>query len=175
MDTGFIRVELNLIRATSSIPAKGACALSRRVPCTHTCRPPPPGTVKQLHVTNRTSARDVVRALLARFSTQKRRWSHYALYARSKSPAQASLYRLADTDEPLSFCFRAGVDSSSLSFVVQENEYGDVLWEAFSLPELSNFLRILAREEQEQLEKLKERYEDYRKQLKLALHKILLA
>uniref|UniRef100_A0A8C4QZW4 Uncharacterized protein n=1 Tax=Eptatretus burgeri TaxID=7764 RepID=A0A8C4QZW4_EPTBU len=174
MDIGFITVELNLIRATSTIPAKAACG-SRHVPCTRTNRPPPPGTVKQLHVTDRTTAREVVCALLARFTTQEHRWRHYALYARSKSPAQVSLYRLADADVPLSLQLRAGLESSPRSFVVQENEYGDVLWEAFSLPELSNFLHILTREEEEQLERLKGRYENYREQLSLALQKNLIA
>lgn len=42
-------------------------------------------------------------------------------------------------------------------------------WEAFSLPELQNFLRILEKEEDEQLQTLKRRYEVYRKKLEEAL------
>lgn len=42
-------------------------------------------------------------------------------------------------------------------------------WEAFSLPELQNFLRILDKEEDEQLQNLKERYAAYRHKLEEAL------
>lgn len=42
-------------------------------------------------------------------------------------------------------------------------------WEAFSLPELQNFLRILDKEEDEQLHNLKRRYTAYRQKLEAAL------
>lgn len=42
-------------------------------------------------------------------------------------------------------------------------------WEAFSLPELQNFLRILDKEENEQLQILKKRYAAYRDKLEEAL------
>lgn len=42
-------------------------------------------------------------------------------------------------------------------------------WEAFSLPELQNFLRILDKEEDEQLQTLKRRYAVYREKLEEAL------
>lgn len=44
-----------------------------------------------------------------------------------------------------------------------------VQWEAFSLPELQNFLRILDKEENEQLQILKKRYAAYRDKLEEAL------
>lgn len=42
-------------------------------------------------------------------------------------------------------------------------------WEAFSFPELHNFLRILDKEEDEQLQILKRRYAAYREKLENAL------
>ena len=42
-------------------------------------------------------------------------------------------------------------------------------WEAFSLPELQNFLRILDKEEDEQLQSLTRRYAAYRQKLEDAL------
>lgn len=45
-------------------------------------------------------------------------------------------------------------------------------WEAFSLPELQNFLRILDKEEDEQLQSLKRRYAAYRQQLEAALSEV---
>ncbi|EHB02933.1 Ras association domain-containing protein 3 [Heterocephalus glaber] len=57
--------------------------------------------------------------------------------------------------------------TDTLSFVLREHEIGE--WEAFSLPELQNFLRILDKEEVEQLQKLKRRYTAYRHKLEEAL------
>lgn len=45
-------------------------------------------------------------------------------------------------------------------------------WEAFSLPELQNFLRILDKEEDEQLYNLKRRYTAYRQKLEAALGEV---
>jgi Ras association domain-containing protein 3 len=45
-------------------------------------------------------------------------------------------------------------------------------WEAFSLPELQNFLRILDKEEDEQLQNLKRRYTAYRHKLEEALSEV---
>lgn len=45
-------------------------------------------------------------------------------------------------------------------------------WEAFSLPELQNFLRILDKEEDEQLQNLKKRYAAYRQKLEEALSEV---
>lgn len=45
-------------------------------------------------------------------------------------------------------------------------------WEAFSLPELQNFLRILDKEEDEQLYNLKRRYTAYRQKLEAALSEV---
>lgn len=45
-------------------------------------------------------------------------------------------------------------------------------WEAFSLPELQNFLRILDKEEDEQLQSLKRRYTAYRQKLEEALGEV---
>lgn len=42
-------------------------------------------------------------------------------------------------------------------------------WDAFSLPELHNFLRILQREEDEQLRRVRHRYARCRRELQAAL------
>lgn len=42
-------------------------------------------------------------------------------------------------------------------------------WDAFSIPELHNFLRILDKEEEEQLQLLTRRYVTYRQKLEEAL------
>lgn len=45
-------------------------------------------------------------------------------------------------------------------------------WEAFSLPELQNFLRILDKEEAEQLQSVRRRYAAYRHKLEEALGEV---
>ena len=50
-------------------------------------------------------------------------------------------------------------------FVLQENETGEILWEAFSLPELNTFLRILDHEEKEYEREVCEKYRLYQRRL----------
>lgn len=45
------------------------------------------------------------------------------------------------------------------SFVLQENDPGEIVWESFSFPELKNFLRILDREEAWYKKRIHEKYE----------------
>ncbi|XP_010725723.1 ras association domain-containing protein 1-like, partial [Meleagris gallopavo] len=65
------------------------------------------------------------------------------------------LRKLADEEQPLRLRLLAGPSEKALSFVLKENESGEVNWDAFSLPELHNFLRILQREEDEQLRRVR--------------------
>uniref|UniRef100_A0A0N5AQ60 Ras association domain-containing protein 1 n=1 Tax=Syphacia muris TaxID=451379 RepID=A0A0N5AQ60_9BILA len=46
-------------------------------------------------------------------------------------------------------------------FVLQENDTGDILWEMFEVPELENFLRILAIEEKQYLFRIRQKYRSY--------------
>lgn len=45
-------------------------------------------------------------------------------------------------------------------------------WDAFSIPELRNFLRILDKEEDEQKEAVIRRYNNYRQRLQEALREV---
>lgn len=59
-----------------------------------------------------------------------------------------------------------------LGFVLSSTFTPDLLfpqWEAFSLPELQNFLRILSKEEEDQFKLLEKRYMTYRAKLEAAL------
>ncbi|EYB98883.1 hypothetical protein Y032_0127g1400 [Ancylostoma ceylanicum] len=48
------------------------------------------------------------------------------------------------------------------ALVLQENDTGDILWDAFEIPELDNFLRILRMEEQQYQWQIRQRYHQYR-------------
>ncbi|CAG2216663.1 RASSF1 [Mytilus edulis] len=52
---------------------------------------------------------------------------------------------------------------SYIRLVLQENETGDIMWDAFSQPELSNFLIVLDREEKEYCSQLEYKYKVMRK------------
>lgn len=82
-------------------------------------------------------------------------------------PCPVYACKLSDGEHPLYLRLVAGPRTDTLSFVLREHEIGE--WEAFSLPELQNFLRILDKEEDEQLHNLKRRYTAYRQKLEAAL------
>lgn len=116
------------------------------------------------------------------------------------------LRKLADEEQPLRLRLLAGPSEKVLSFVLKENETGEVnvsagtgwgaaaarhggrgpwrgampyprrdgspccpQWDAFTLPELHNFLRILQREEEEHVRRLRHRYARCRQKMQEAL------
>jgi len=70
---------------------------------------------------------------------------------------QTVLKRIGDQDKPLRTALD-WLDSDDKKFVLQENDTADICWDAFALPELKNFLRILDREEKEHMHHLKDRF-----------------
>ncbi|OXB60675.1 hypothetical protein ASZ78_011515 [Callipepla squamata] len=193
--TGFIKVQLKLVRPVS-VPAAKRGPGGR--PGQHTASVKrrtsfylPRGTVKHLHVLSHTRASEVISALLRKFTVvdDPRK---FALFERSEKDEQGStgvrrrcprgggaipvprvpavyLRKLADEERPLRLRLLAGPSEKALSFVLKENESGEVNWDAFSLPELHNFLRILQREEDEQLRRVRHRYARCRRELQAAL------
>ncbi|XP_072203372.1 ras association domain-containing protein 1 isoform X2 [Excalfactoria chinensis] len=170
--TGFIKVQLKLARPVSvpvakrgpgGRPAQRTAAVKRR-----TSFYLPRGTVKHLHVLSHTRASDVISALLRKFTVvdDPRK---FALFERCEKDEQVYLRKLADEERPLRLRLLAGPSEKALSFVLKENESGEVNWDAFSLPELHNFLRILQREEDEQMRRVRHRYARCRRELQAAL------
>jgi len=69
------------------------------------------------------------------------------------------LRRLNDKDFPLRALITWDPERiRNYRMVLQENETGEIVWDAFSLPELSNFLKVLEREEKETIMELKHKY-----------------
>ncbi|VTJ83359.1 Hypothetical predicted protein, partial [Marmota monax] len=75
------------------------------------------------------------------------------LYKRCHREDQVYACKPSDREHPLHLRLVAGPRTHTLSFVLREHEIGE--WEAFRLPELQNFLRILDQEEDEQLQNLR--------------------
>ncbi|EPQ11734.1 Ras association domain-containing protein 3 [Myotis brandtii] len=156
--TGFIKVQMELCKPPQASPSTG--------------RPAPgnSGCMNTLHISSTTTVGEVIEALLKKFLVTESP-AKFALYKRCYREDQVYACKLSDREHPLYLRLAAGPRTDTLSFVLREHEIGE--WEAFSLPELQNFLRILDKEEDEQLYNLKRRYTAYRQKLEAALSEVL--
>ncbi|XP_064347811.1 ras association domain-containing protein 3 isoform X4 [Camelus dromedarius] len=155
--TGFIKVQMELCKPSQTSPNPGKFA------------PTSNGCMNTLHISSTNTVGEVIEALLKKFLVTESP-SKFALYKRCHREDQVYACKLSDREHPLYLRLVAGPRTDTLSFVLREHEIGE--WEAFSLPELQNFLRILDKEEEEQLQTLKERYAVYRHKLEGALSQL---
>ncbi|KAM9096111.1 ras association domain-containing protein 1 isoform 1-T1 [Sarcophilus harrisii] len=174
--TGFIKVQLKLVRPVSVPATKKPPTLQDAKRTTgknqavkrRTSFYLPKDTVKHLHVLSRTRAREVIEALLRKFLVVDNP-RKFALFERAERHDQVYLRKLSDDEQPLRLRLLAGPSEKALSFVLKENETGDVNWDAFSMPELHNFLRILQREEEEHVRQILQKYSRCRQKMQEAL------
>ncbi|XP_029858894.1 ras association domain-containing protein 3 isoform X4 [Aquila chrysaetos chrysaetos] len=164
--TGFIKVQMELCRpiTVQSSQSQGRCAHSNNETAFYL----PDGCVNTLHISSTNTVREVIEALLKKFFVADNP-AKFALYKRCHKEDQVYTCKLSDREHPLYLRLVAGPRTEMLSFVLREHETGEVMWEAFSIPELQNFLRILDKEENEQLQILRKRYAAYRDKLEEAL------
>nr|XP_020453745.1 ras association domain-containing protein 1 isoform X2 [Monopterus albus]XP_020453746.1 ras association domain-containing protein 1 isoform X2 [Monopterus albus] len=158
--TGFIKVQFKLVRPVSvPSPKKGGHDGGRRGSKVkrRTSFYLPKDASKHLHISSRTSAREVIEALLKKFTVVDNP-GKFALFERSERHDQVYVRKLSDDERPLCLRLCTGPNEKVLSFVLKENETGEVNWHAFSMPELKNFLRILQREEEEHIKQIVQRY-----------------
>lgn len=131
----------------------------------------PRGVNNTLHISSENTVKQVIMALLNKFTVADNP-AKYALYKRCRRDEQVYVCKLADGEKPLFLRLVAGPDLDALSFVLREQQTGEVMWDAFSIPELRNFLRILDKEEQEQKEAIIRRYEACRQRLQEAMREV---
>ncbi|XP_072438773.1 ras association domain-containing protein 1 isoform X1 [Chiloscyllium punctatum] len=165
--TGFIKVQLKLVRPISvsanmkpqSIyDAKKAMGPPRAQPIKRrTSFYLPKDTVKHLHISSHTKASEVIKALLNKFMVVDNP-RKFALFERVEKDDQVYTRKISDDEHPLYLRLLAGPDDKMLSLVLKENETGEVNWDAFTVPELQNFLRILQREEEEHVRQMFGKY-----------------
>ncbi|XP_071983313.1 ras association domain-containing protein 1 isoform X2 [Engystomops pustulosus] len=173
--TGFIKVQLKLVRPVS-VPA------AKKTTCNHERRGAarsqpvkrrtsfylPKEASKHLHLSSRTPASEVIQALLRKFTVLDNP-RKFALFQKTEKDGQVCMRRVSDDEEPLKLRLECGPCEKTLSFILKENETGEVNWDAFSMPELQNFLRILQREEEEHMRQIVQRYAHCRQQMQEAL------
>uniref|UniRef100_A0A3B3ZNY4 Uncharacterized protein n=1 Tax=Periophthalmus magnuspinnatus TaxID=409849 RepID=A0A3B3ZNY4_9GOBI len=166
--TGFIKVQFKLARPVSVPPPKKETGRKSAGVKRRTSFYLPKDASKHLHISSRTTAREVIEALLKKFTVVDNP-GKFALFERSERHDQVYLRKLSDDERPLRLRLGAGPNEKLLSFVLKENETGEVNWHAFSMPELKNFLRILQREEEEHVKQIVQRYALARTRMQEAL------
>ncbi|KAM6214154.1 ras association domain-containing protein 3 [Rhynchocyon petersi] len=154
--TGFIKVQMDLCTPSQTSQNSGNPV-------------PSSSCMNTLHISSTNTVGEVIEALLKKFLMTESP-AKFALYKRCHREDQVYACKLSDREHPLYLRLVAGPRTDTLSFVLREHEIGE--WEAFSLPELQNFLRILDKEEDEQLQNLKKRYTAYRQKLQEALSEV---
>ncbi|GMS97218.1 hypothetical protein PENTCL1PPCAC_19393 [Pristionchus entomophagus] len=123
----------------------------------------PRNTVKTVAINSEMTTRQMIVVLLRKFKVADNP-RKFALYECSQSIECQTLMRKF-TRVPDSVCpLRSALGWSNpreKCFVLQENDAGEILWDAFEVPELQNFLRILGLEEQQYRTQIKEKYRVY--------------
>ncbi|KDR21274.1 Ras association domain-containing protein 1 [Zootermopsis nevadensis] len=165
---GFIRVHMNLCRPISVVAGTRPPSIydilkdDETLEKTLTSFYLPRDTVKALHVTSETTTHEVIKALLKKFKVvdNPRKFALYERHYEQGETAKVKMRRIAESEKPLVLALRwSREENCNKMFVLQENETGDILWEAFTLPELNNFLRILDREEEEYKNIVRKKYQ----------------
>ncbi|XP_049589321.1 ras association domain-containing protein 1 isoform X3 [Syngnathus scovelli] len=172
--TGFIKVHFQLIRPITLPPPESPTEEEHQYGRRLTRRTSfylPKDAAKHLHISSQTRVREVIEALLNKFTVVDNP-AKFALFERSDRQNQVSMRKLSDDEHPLRLRLCAGPSEKVLSLVLKENETGEVNWDAFTFPELCNFLRILQREEEEHVRQIVRRYARTRDMMKQAMAKI---
>ncbi|XP_040031423.2 ras association domain family member 3 isoform X3 [Gasterosteus aculeatus] len=164
--TGFIKVQMDLRRPVTVRGGQKGAGGGRVEEAFYL----PRGVTNTLHISSNNTVKQVIVALLNKFTVADNP-AKYGLYKRYRREDQVYVCKLADDEQPLFLRLVAGPDGDTLSFVLRE-QHGEVMWDAFSIPELRNFLRILDKEEAEQREAVKRRYDAYRLRLQEALSEV---
>lgn len=164
---GFIKVTLNLVRPISMSLGARPPSIYEVLTQEHIVEQNtqhisfymPRDTIRSIHCHSQQTTKEVVAALLKKFHILDHP-RKFALYEQElKNNKIARLRRVKDNEYPLAICLSWELENvNNHRLVLQENETGEVDWEAFCTPELNNFLRVLDREEEEYIAQLKYKY-----------------
>ncbi|XP_066456296.1 ras association domain-containing protein 5 isoform X2 [Eleutherodactylus coqui] len=173
--TGFIKVHLKLKRPVTVTDTTESPSFITMKPMSSSSQVEkktsfylPLDAVKQLHISSLTTASEVIRGLLQKFQVVDDPL-RFALFKQMQKDGQVLFQKLALTEHPLYLRLLAGPETERLTFVLKENETGEVQWEAFTVPELQNFLLILEKEEKEKVQQVQKKYAAFRQHLQEAL------
>ncbi|XP_054751249.2 ras association domain-containing protein 5-like isoform X1 [Lytechinus pictus] len=128
----------------------------------------PKATSQELNITCYTTAQDVIRNVLAglQLIDNPRK---FALFEKTEYNGEVFMRKMVDEDKPLYMCLSWVSSTGNKRFELRENETGVIEWEAFTVPELQNFLRILDKEEEEYIQAVRRKYIKYQNLLQEAM------
>ena len=69
--------------------------------------------------------------------------------------------RLFEEDNPLEIALEASVTNRNSKLILRDNTYSTIQWDAFTQPELNNFIQILRREEELYVDKVCGEYSEF--------------
>ncbi|XP_038060922.1 ras association domain-containing protein 1-like [Patiria miniata] len=128
----------------------------------------PKNTYEDIQIASESTAIQVIQGVLSHIQVIDN-CRKFALFERSEENGEVLMRKLADEDKPLLLRLLWGGDNATKRYELRENETGQIEWEAFTVPELQNFLRILDKEEQDHIEQVQNKYLVYEKRLKDAM------
>uniref|UniRef100_A0A0N4U725 Ras association domain-containing protein 1 n=1 Tax=Dracunculus medinensis TaxID=318479 RepID=A0A0N4U725_DRAME len=134
----------------------------------------PRNTIKNVNISSKMTTREIVVTLLRKFKVADNP-RKFALYERvfadsiDQTIRKCELIRINDDAYPLRMVNEWRQSGLVRQLVLQENDTGDILWDMFEIPELENFLVILADEEKQYLFRIRQKYDVYRYYLNQAL------
>ncbi|XP_022082495.1 ras association domain-containing protein 1-like [Acanthaster planci] len=177
---GSIRIYMNLSRPISipsGSPLPKACSTLR--PYDHSVDHSkrrtsfflPKNTYEDIQIASESTAIQVIQGVLSHIEVIDN-CRKFALFERSDENGEVLMRKLADEEKPLLLRLLWGGDSTTKRYELRENETGQIEWEAFTVPELQNFLRILDKEEQDHIQQVQNKYVVYEKRLRDALNYI---
>ncbi|KAF6019962.1 hypothetical protein EB796_021704 [Bugula neritina] len=126
----------------------------------------PHNAIVSLHTSSSNTAIEVVSILLNKFKITDNPKS-FALFEQTiQNDKEVKLRKVGDQERPLLNYLRWSTEcDESKRFVLKENDAGDIMYEAFSIPELNNFLRVLEEEEASKLKDIQHKYQVRQKQI----------
>ncbi|XP_041349945.1 uncharacterized protein LOC121369139 [Gigantopelta aegis] len=164
---GFLKVTLNLVRPiTMSLGARPPSIYElltkEHIVEQNTMQVAfymPRDTVKSIHVSSTTTTKEVITSLLKKFHILDHP-RKFAMYEQEFNKTKLTrLRRVTDKECPLVVVLGwKPTETSRFRLVLQENETGEIVWDGFSCVELSNFLKVLDREEEECTAQLQYKY-----------------
>lgn len=124
-----------------------------------------------VHISSETTTEQLIKEVLNKFNIMNHS-GRFALFEKvnrkpdeghsNEGSSTVYLRKLAAKERPLELCLRSGdenVDAfEQRQFLLRENDKGEILWEAFSLPELNMFLDILLLEEESYIKAIHQKY-----------------
>lgn len=144
-----------------------------------------------VHVSSETTANKVIEKLLNKYDIINHS-GQFALFEKvnmtttedegpsSESASTVYLRKVGSEEHPLELCLcwtnQNGESAArdKRQFVLRENDAGEILWEAFSVPELKTFLEILDQEEEKHVRSIGQKYVSLRETLKERLKVVTL-